>query len=103
ALMAFTRFAPTCVLELDGVQSPRTYSFYEAVWNALEAAGIPYTFHWGKMNSLNPARLQRMYGDSLRKFLAARAWLVSGPAIAAMSNDALRSWGIDGDAETRIA
>lgn len=103
ALMAFTRFAPTCVLELDGVQSPRTYSFYEAVWNALEAAGIPYTFHWGKMNSLNPARVERMYGDSLRKFLAARARLLSGPAIAAMSNDALRSWGIDGDAETRIA
>jgi hypothetical protein len=103
ALMAFTRFAPTCVLELDGVQSPRTYSFYEAVWNALEAASIPYTFHWGKMNSLNPARVERMYGDSLRQFAAARARFIAGPTVAAMSNEALRSWGIDGGAETRIA
>lgn len=103
ALMAFTRFAPTCVLELDGVQSPRTYSFYEAVWTELEAAGIPFTFHWGKMNSLTPARVQRMYGDSLQKFVAARARLVSGPTIAAMTNDALRNWGINGRTASNIA
>ncbi len=103
ALMAFTRFAPTCVLELDGVQSSRTYSFYNAVWDALEAEGIPYTFHWGKMNSLTPARVERMYGDSLRRFLAVRSRIISGPTIAAMSNDALRDWGFASDDGSRIA
>jgi hypothetical protein len=95
ALMAFTRFDPTCVLELDGVQSAQTDIFYNAVWNALEAAGIPYTFHWGKMNGLNPERLQRMYGTNLQRFLAARARILDNATAIALSNDALRSWGID--------
>lgn len=103
ALMAFTRFSPTCVLELDGVQSSRTFSFYDAVWNALEAAGIPYTFHWGKMNSMNPVRIERMYGDNLRRFMAARARFVSGPTIAAMSNQALKDWGLTGSNLSDIA
>lgn len=96
ALMAFTRFAPvTCVLELDGVQSPLTLEFYEAMWHALEAAGIPFTFHWGKMNSLTPARVQRMYGDSLNRFAEARARVLDTSTLLAMSNAALQDWGID--------
>ncbi len=95
ALMAFTRFDPTCVLELDGVQSPQTDIFYEAMWTALEKAGIPFTFHWGKMNALNPARLQRMYGANLQRFTAARARLVDGATLTAFSNQALKAWGID--------
>jgi hypothetical protein len=95
ALMAFTRFDPTCVLELDGVQSPQTYAFYEAMWNALEKANIPYTFHWGKMNGLNPARLQRMYGVNLQRFEAARSRLLDKNTLTAFSNDALKSWGVD--------
>jgi hypothetical protein len=96
ALMAFTRFAPvTCVLELDGVQCAQTNTFYEAVWKALETAGIPFTFHWGKMNSLNPTRLQKMYGPNLQRFNAARAKILSSATLTAFSNDALKNWGID--------
>lgn len=96
ALLAFTSFAPvTCVLELDGVQSPLTFRFYEAMWQALEQANIPFTFHWGKINSLNPARLKRMYGDRLAEFAAARARLMDPAVLVAMSNGALQSWGVD--------
>lgn len=95
ALMAFTRFDPTCVLELDGVQSPETDRFYHAVWNALEAAGIPYTFHWGKMNAMTPQRLQKMYGNNLQRFTAARARLMDAQTLLAMSNDAYKNWGLD--------
>jgi len=96
ALLAFTQFEPvTCVLELDGVQSAQTFIFYDAMWQSLEKAGIPYTFHWGKINSLNPARLQRMYGDRLTRFEAARARIMDPATIIAMSNNALQDWGID--------
>lgn len=95
ALMAFTRFDPTCVLELDGVQSPETNRFYQAVWDAFDAAGIPYTFHWGKMNGLNPTRMNRMYGTDLQRFAAARNKLMDAAALLALSNDAYKHWGLD--------
>jgi len=96
ALLAFTRFSPvTCVLELDGVLSSHTRAFYDAVCAMLEREGIPFTYHWGKMNLLNAARVRRMYGASLDKFLAARARLVDADVLRITSNDALRAWGLD--------
>ncbi|PSL49889.1 FAD/FMN-containing dehydrogenase [Chitinophaga niastensis] len=96
ATMAFTRFAPvTCVLELDGVLSPETVGFYEAVWNKLDQLNIPFTFHWGKMNVLTPDRIHSMYGTSLDQFLAARARIVDPAMIRTFSNDAMQQWGID--------
>lgn len=96
ATMAFTRFAPvTCVMELDGILSPETTRFYEAVWNKLEQQNIPFTFHWGKMSVIDPARLRRMYGSQLDKFLLVRSRLIE-PAVANIfSNDVMKQWGID--------
>jgi hypothetical protein len=96
ATMAFTRFAPvTCVLELDGILSPETLGFYDAVWNKLEQENIPYTFHWGKMSTIAPDRLRRMYGNSLDKFLIVRSRIIE-PAVANIfSNDIMKQWGID--------
>lgn len=96
ATLAFTRFAPiTCVLELDGVLSPATQRFYEAAWNKLEQLNIPFTFHWGKMSILTPERLQRMYGDSLNKFLTARNSIIDPAMVRIFGNDIMRQWGID--------
>lgn len=96
ATMAFTRFRPvTCVMELDAVLSQETQRFYEAVWDRLEQLNIPYTFHWGKMSTIAPDRLRRMYGDSLDKFLIARSKIIE-PAVAGIfSNDVMKQWGID--------
>ncbi|PZF72184.1 FAD-binding protein [Taibaiella soli] len=96
ATMAFTHFDPvSCVLELDGVQSQATQQFYTAVWNRLEQLNIPFTFHWGKMNELNPVRMNRMYGNNLTRFLAARAKIMDPATIKVFSNDAMKQWGID--------
>lgn len=96
ATMAFTRFAPvTCVLELDGVQSKGTLKFYEAVWAAMDKEGIPYTFHWGKMNTLTADKLKQMYGTSLDDFLAQRAKYVDPATLRIFNNDTLNNWGIN--------
>jgi FAD/FMN-containing dehydrogenase len=95
ATLAFTRFDPTMVLEMDGVLSPETTRFYEAVWNELEKNDIPYTFHWGKMNSLNPTRLKRMYGASLDQFQADRKRIIDPATLRIFTNDTMKLWGID--------
>jgi hypothetical protein len=96
ATMAFTHFTPvTCVLELDGVLSPATLRFYDAVWNMLDQLNIPFTFHWGKMNALTPERMQQMYGPKLDQFLAARARIIDPDMIKVFSNETMQQWGID--------
>jgi FAD/FMN-containing dehydrogenase len=94
ALMAFTRFDPTCVLEMDGVQSDGTMHFYEKMWEALDKAGIAYTFHWGKMNSMTPARLERAYGQDAVRFQAARQRVLDPGALLAFDSTAHRDWGL---------
>ncbi len=95
ATMAFTRFAPvTAVLELDGVHSKGTLRFYDAVWAEMDKLGIPYTFHWGKMNTLTAAKIKTMYGSSLDSFLAQRAKYVDAATLRILNNDTLNQWGI---------
>ena len=36
ATMGFTRFAPTCIIDVDGPYSTRTRSYYARIWQALE-------------------------------------------------------------------
>ena len=96
ATMAFTRFGPvTCVMELDAVLSRETQRFYDAVWDRLDQLNIPFSFHWGKMSSITPERLRRMYGDSLDKFLIARSRIMDPATAGIFSNDIMKSWGID--------
>jgi hypothetical protein len=65
ATFAFTKFDPTCIIELDGIESTVTRNFYEVCWNELETRNIPYTFHWGKINNLNETKLKKMYAGIL--------------------------------------
>lgn len=96
ATLAFTRFAPvTCVMELDAVLTPETQRFYDAVWDRLEQLQIPFTFHWGKMSTIDPGRLRRMYGNNLDKFLIARSKIIEPATAGIFSNDIMKSWGID--------
>ncbi|MGH2348607.1 MAG: FAD-binding protein [bacterium] len=68
--LAFTRHREaTCVLEVDGAYSKRMKDFYEAAWDKLGALGIPFSFHWGKMQPVNATLLLTMYGQE-----AADAW-----------------------------
>jgi hypothetical protein len=94
ASLAFTRYSHTCICELDGVFSDRTNNFYTAVWDALEKSGIPFTFHWGKVNELNRTRLRNMYGADLDKWLTARNTLLDAKAQAVFNNPLMKKWGL---------
>ena len=97
ATLGFTHFSPaTCVLELDGVFSDQSIAFYKALWNEMEKQNIPYTFHWGKMCELNPARLKKMYGDNIDKWKAARNKLLDAECLDVFTNPLLEEWGLSG-------
>jgi hypothetical protein len=73
ATLAFTRFDPTATIELPALGSVRgTDGFYRRIWDRLDASGIPFTLHWGQLNSVDPARIRRMYGPAVDRWIAAR-------------------------------
>ena len=38
------------------------FTHLEGLWDAIDAAGIPFKAHWGKINFLTPERVKRDYG-----------------------------------------
>jgi hypothetical protein len=42
----------------------RTRAFFDKVWNGLNAAGIPFTLHWGN-TFLTAARVRHRYGGAV--------------------------------------
>jgi hypothetical protein len=96
ATLAFTRFDYTCVFELDAAFSDRTLAFYHEAWKLLEDNNIPFTFHWGKMNEIDPARMQRMYGDAAVAWVNARNTLLTPEARKIFANPLLNNWGLNG-------
>jgi hypothetical protein len=94
--LAFTRYDPTCVLELDSVFSPETYDFYNAFWDALDQANIPHTFHWGKISGWTPEKMQKAYGSNLDAWISARNTLLDKAGQAIFTNDLMKQWGIGG-------
>ncbi len=95
ALLGFTKFDPTCVLEVDGVNSKKTREYANAVWKNLEQAGIPFTMHWGKINSfLTKGRVKNMYGENVEKWIASRETLLSPQARKVFTNDFLKAVGL---------
>ncbi len=97
ATLGFTRFPITCVIELDGVEADDTRRFYKLVWDWLEAEGIPYTLHWGKINfNLTGSRVRQMYTDEkVESWLRARHDLLDAPTRAVFTNDFMEQCGLD--------
>ncbi len=97
ATLGFTRFPITCVIELDGIESNMTRQFFQRTWNRLEALGIAYTLHWGKINfNLTGDRVRQMYGDShVDAWLHARGQLLDAPTRAVFTNEFMEQCGLD--------
>jgi peptidoglycan hydrolase-like protein with peptidoglycan-binding domain len=55
---------------------------YQAIWDGLDAARIPFTCHWGQLNGLNPARLNAYFGSRVEAWKSARNALLAGDATA---------------------
>ncbi len=96
ALLGFTHFDKTCILELDGVDCKLTRDFYERIWARLEELSIPYTLHWGKMNfDLNPDLVQKMYGDNVTKWKNCRHSLLDENARKVFTNNFMIQCGLN--------
>ncbi|HTN46771.1 MAG TPA: FAD-binding protein [Flavipsychrobacter sp.] len=101
ALLAFTRFDHTCIIELDGVLSKESLKFYDLFCDAMEKSGIAFTYHWGKMNLLNADRVKRMYGDYYLRFLFARNKLLQEPMLQVFNNSIFKDWGFENGGNAR--
>lgn len=86
ALLGFTRFERTCIVDVDGTLSNRTRSFYFRIWQSLAASDIPYAMHWGKILGLSAAEVRRLYGGNVERWLAARRGLLTVPLGRTFSN-----------------
>jgi FAD/FMN-containing dehydrogenase len=95
ATLGFTRFPHTCIAEFDSFEAKSTWNFYNALWNELDAAGIPYTFHWGKVNNLNAARLRKMYGPKVDDWISARCRLIPRDMLPVFTNAFMVENGLD--------
>lgn len=84
ALLGFTKFPTTCILELDAVNVPATRKYIKSVWSDLADAGINFTLHWGKFNTyLTGPRVVNMYGASaVNQWKASRAILMESPEVS---------------------
>lgn len=96
ALLGFTHFNKTCIIELDGVDSHLSRTFFEKIWNRLEELLIPYTLHWGKINfNLNPQLLKKMYGEeNINKWKTCRKSLLSEASQKVFTNEFMYKCGL---------
>jgi len=98
ALLGFTRFPQTCVIDVDGPLSNRTRSFYSRIWQELASKGLTYTMHWGKILGLSAREVRRLYGSGVDRWLNVRQRLVaqSDPRLIwTYSNRFLEELGLD--------
>lgn len=70
--LAIQRYDPSCVIDIDGLNSVNTHLIMERVRLAFDAAGIPYRQHWGKFHDLTGGRLANSYGADLAAFMQVR-------------------------------
>jgi len=94
ALLAFTKFDTTCTIELPAAYAANTMDYYNAVWQRLEDAGIPYTLHWGQINNFTPERVRNMYGPAVDDWIASRNNLLDAPARAVFTSPFLQQCGL---------
>jgi len=91
ALLAFNRWDPTFVVSMDGVHNANAIAFLDAIPAQMEAAGIPFTQHWGKTNGSTPQRITNVYGNDRDTWVAARNQLLPSAVQRTMfSNKFLR-------------
>lgn len=96
ALLGFTKFEQNCTLEIDTISTAKALKYLNVVRNRLEQAGIPFTLHWGKLESyLTPKRLRNMYGDALDRWISSRKTLLENEDVQKIfTNDFMTRLGL---------
>lgn len=80
ALLGFTCFDPTCVIDFDGVDTRATRRVIAAFRDRLDAESIPFAQHWGKIHSLTRARVRASFGSAVDDWTKARHALMPDKA-----------------------
>ncbi len=79
-ILSFIRFDPTCIFDIDGVDTDATQKLIKLVAQRFDEAGMPYTMHWGKTNHLTKARVRANYGGAVDRWNATRRLLLPDAA-----------------------
>ncbi len=96
-ILSFIRFDPTCVLDIDGIDTPATRRLIKLVCDRFDAAGMPYSMHWGKMNHLTKSRIRAAFGGNVDRWNAVRQTLLPTQAERdVFSTPTLDAWGLNG-------
>lgn len=97
AMLGFTCFPQTCVLEMDGVDATQSRQFIEQVWQRMEDVGFAFTQHWGKLNyNLNNRLIRKMYSDTtVNKWISCRHQLMDTATRNIFTNDFMKRCGLD--------
>jgi peptidoglycan hydrolase-like protein with peptidoglycan-binding domain len=82
ALLGMNVAPMNCYIELPSIRNNNVLALYQAIWDGLEAAHIPFTCHWGQLNGLNPARLNTYFGPRAAAWKAARSAVLGADATA---------------------
>jgi hypothetical protein len=95
-LLAFTRYDPTCIIDIDGIESKATQGLIKASADRLQQEGVPFTMHWGKTNHLNRTRVRNAFGGTLNLWTTARHTLLPTQAERdCFSNDFINAVGLN--------
>ncbi|HEX2628111.1 MAG TPA: FAD-linked oxidase [Chitinophagaceae bacterium] len=97
ATLGFTKFDNTSVIEMDGLDSKANHTVFKNVIFRLEDRGIPFSIHWGKLNSpMNKGRTLAIYGkEKLTTWKQSRAQLLSKDTRAVFTNAFMQKCGLD--------
>ena len=102
ALLAFSKFPFTCMIEIDGIQwkkSKKLMSLEEYTKRMIEVLrenDILFTIHWGKNADWGfPKLAEHMFQDDAETWMEHRSALLSKGMAKVFSNDFLKTAGLD--------
>ena len=77
------------MIDVDGANVPAMGELHAECGKALDAAGVPFTLHWGKsIETLSREHVERVYGADLTRWRTARRTLLPDAKLAhTFSND----------------
>jgi hypothetical protein len=85
-----------CYIELPSIRNAEVVGIYRRWWDALEAAGVVFTCHWGQLHGMTSAGLNRYFGTRVATWKEARdTILASADARRVFSSPMLAELGLD--------
>jgi len=101
ALLAFSKFPVTCMIEIDGIQWKESNTiisldaFAKRMIEVLKAENIPFTIHWGKNAAWDfPGLADYMFPVNAKKWQELRNALLSEEMTRVFSNNFLKTIGL---------